>query len=109
MKKYVVKNTPLLEKKLDKYISYLKNEKKSLQAAQSLFDDFIETRKSLEKTAGMLQNPDDDNLKSRNLKRINFRHHNYFLLFRITENLVEIVTMFHGLEDYRKKLNKEMR
>ena len=28
MKKYVVKNTPLLEKKLDKYISYLKNEKK---------------------------------------------------------------------------------
>ena len=57
----------------------------------------------------MLQNPDDDNLKSRNLKRINFRHHNYFLLFQITENVVEIVTMFHGLEDYRKKLNKEMR
>ena len=107
MKQYVVKITPNLERKLNKYISYLKNNKKSLQAAQSLFDDFLETRKALETTADLLKNPDDENLKARNLKRINFRRHNYFLLFRINGDVVEIVTMFHGLENYRDKVDQE--
>ena len=56
MKEYKVKNTPLLEKKLDKYLDYLRNRKKSPQSAQSLLADFVETRKSLEKTAGMKRN-----------------------------------------------------
>jgi len=108
MKQYIVRNTPLLEKKLDRYINYLKNVKHSRQAAQSLFDDFVETRKNLAKTAEMIRTSDDENLKNRGLKRINFRRHNYFLLFRINGEVVEIISMFHGLEDYSNKLNEEM-
>ncbi len=29
---------------------------------------------------------------------------NYFFLFRMKENTVEIVAMFHGLEDFESKL-----
>ena len=108
MKEYVVRNTPLLEKKLDRYLGYLNNRKKSPQSAQALLNDFVETRKSLEKTAGMIKDPEDEKLKIRNLKRINFRRHNYFLLFRINGDVAEIVTMFHGLENYSDKLMKEL-
>jgi len=104
----MVKNTLLLEKKLDKYLGYLINRKKSSQAAQSLLKDFVETRESLEKTAGMIKDPDDEKLRIRNLKRINFRRHSYFLLFRINGDVVEIVTMFHELENYGDKLTKEL-
>ena len=108
MKEYTAKNTPLLEKKLDKNLGYLINRKRSPQAAQSLLRDFVETRESLEKTAGMIKDPDDDKLKIRNLKRINFRRHSYFLLFRINGDFVEIVTMFHELENYGDKLTNEL-
>ncbi len=107
MKQYIVKNTPLLEKKLDRYVGYLLNVKKSAQAAQALLKDFSETRESLETTAGALPLPDDENLRKRDLKRINLQRHHYFLLFRIREDVVEIVTMFHGLENYSEKLEKE--
>ena len=107
MKKYRVKNTPLLEKKLDRYVGYLFNVKKNAQAAQSLLRDFSETRASLETTAGALPLPDDANLRKRDLKRINLQRHNYFLLFRIRGDIVELVTMFHGLENYGEKLENE--
>lgn len=107
MKQYIVKNTPLLEKKLDRYIGYLFNVKKSAQAARALLIDFADTRKALETTAGMLPVPDDKNLRKRNLKMINLQRHNYFLLFRIQGDTVEIVSMFHGLENYSEKLEKE--
>ena len=107
MQEYTVRNTPLLEKKLDKYLGYLINRKKSPLSAQSLLKDFVETRESLEKTAGMIKDPDDEKLKIRKLKRINFRRHNYFLLFRTNGDVVEIVTMFHGLENYSDKLTDE--
>ena len=107
MKTYIVKNTPLVEKKLDKYIGYLYEVKKSAKSANALLKDFVETRESLETSAGSLQNPQDENLLKRNLKRINFRRHNYFLLYRIKGNIVEIVSMFHGSENYAEKLHQE--
>ena len=107
MNTYTVKNTPLTEKKLDKYVGYLYSVKKSAQAANALLKDFVETRKRLETTAGMIKDPDDENLVKRNLKRINFRRHNYFLLFRIQEDTVQIITMFHGSENYSEKLDTE--
>lgn len=107
MTTYVVINTPLLEKKLNRYVDYLLYVKKNEQAAHAVFDDYIETRKSLETIAGSLQDPPDENLRKRNLKRINFQRHNYFLLFRINDDTVEIATMFHGSEDYSDKLDSE--
>ncbi len=104
MKKYKVYITGRAFSDLRKRISYLRNEKKSLQAAQALFDDYRETRAVLANIAGALADPDDEKLKQRGLKRINFLHHNYFMLFRVEKEKVFIVRVFHGLEDYQNKL-----
>ena len=44
------------------------NEKKSIQAAQALFDDYRETRFVLANIAGSLADPDEEKLKQRGLK-----------------------------------------
>ncbi len=44
------------------------NEKKSIQAAQALFDDYRETRSVLANIAGSLADPDEEKLKQRGLK-----------------------------------------
>ncbi len=67
--------------------------------------DFRETRKQLQNVAGSLQDPESDTLRQRNLKRIYFIHHNYFLLFRVVDQMVYVTDMFHCLEDYENKLH----
>ena len=104
MKKYKVYITGRAFSDLRIRIGYLRNEKKSMQAAQALFDDYRETRSILANIAGALADPDDEKLKRRGLKRINFLHHNYFMLFKIEKEKVFIVRVFHGLEDYQNKL-----
>lgn len=75
-----------------------------MQAAQALYDDYRETKTVLAKIAGALADPDDEKLKQRGLKRINFLHHNYFMLFTVENEKAIIVRVFHGLEDYQNKL-----
>jgi len=104
MKRYKVYITGRAFSDLRIRIGYLRNEKKSMQAAQALFDDYRETRSILANIAGALADPDDEKLKRRGLKRINFLHHNYFMLFKIEKEKVFIVRVFHGLEDYQNKL-----
>ena len=104
MKRYKVYITGKAFSDLRSRIDYLRNEKKSIQAAQALFDDYRETRAVLANIAGAIADPDDEKLKQRGLKRINFLHHNYFMLFKIEKEKVFIVRVFHGLEDYQNKL-----
>ena len=104
MKQYKVVVTDKAETALDKYIGYLVDVKKNEQAANNLFYDYIETRKELERVAGSIKIPESKKLKERNLKRINFKRHNYFMLFKIDDDKAVVVEIFHGLEDYENKL-----
>ena len=104
MKQYKVVVTDKAETALDKYIGYLVDVKKNEQAANNLLYDYIETRKELERVAGSIKIPESKKLKERNLKRINFKRHNYFILFRIDDDKAVVVEIFHGLEDYENKL-----
>ena len=101
---YRVIEAPRAKKDIKKYVGYLRDRKKSIQAAQALFDDYRATKERLADIAGMIRDPDSEKLKLRGLKRINFAKHNYFCLFRVKGNTVEIAAMFHGLEDYESKL-----
>ena len=87
-----------------RYKDYLLKNKKSQQAAKNLVLDFRNTRKQLENVAGSLREPESEALKARGLKRINFLKHDYFLLFKIQEDVAYITNMFHSLEDYENKL-----
>ena len=89
---------------LKKYIRYLREVKLSPQAARNVLDDFTATRIILSQVAGSLQDPESEKLKARSLKRINFQKHNYFMLYKVEEEMVIITNIFHGLEDYEGKL-----
>ena len=104
MKLYRVKVTPDAKADLRKYLSYIINKLKNPQAAKNVADDFIETKDSLRNLADPLAVPESKKLKDRGLKRINFKRHDYFLLYRVKDSVVEITNMFHGSEDYENKL-----
>ena len=104
MKSYRVKVSPDAKSDLRKYRDYLLNRKKSPQAAKNVVKDFYETAARLEIIAASLQEPDNEKLRSRKLKRINFLKHDYFLLYSIDENVVNVTNMFHSLEDFENKL-----
>lgn len=104
MKIYKVVTTPELEGKVKERVHYIAKELGNPIAAKSVWDDYKETRKELKKVAGSLQDPDSVELKIRGLKRINFRSHDFFLLYRIEDETVTVTNVFHFKEDYENKL-----
>ena len=104
MKKYRVKVTPEAKVDLKVYLRYVLKKLKNEQAAKSIAEDFRATKNELADVAESIRDPDSEKLKQRGLKRINLKHHNYFLLFRIKDDIVEVTNMFHGLEDFESKL-----
>ena len=104
MKMYHTVATPEARDDLRRYVSYVKNVKKNLQAARSIVDDFEEVRKSLEILAGTIGEPDSQKLRDLRLKRINFKKHDYFLLFMVEGDIAKITNMFYAGEDFEKKL-----
>ena len=97
--------TPDAENDLKAYLSYLRDVKRNPQAVKNLLEDFKETKHILSTIAPSIAEPDSEKLKKRGLKRINFKHHNYFLLFFIdSDGIVYITDVFHGLEDFEGKL-----
>ncbi len=105
MKSFKVKVTPKAMDDIRKYINYIRDVKHNLQAARNVLKDFKNTQESLSLVAESLALPESEILKSRNLKRMNFLHHNYFLLYYIgTDNVVYITDVFHGSENFESKL-----
>lgn len=104
MKKYRVVATKQAQKDLRQKLAYIRNHLKNPQAVQSVYSDYKETRAALAKNAGSIHEPTSEKMKERDLRRINFRKHNYFMLFRVVENRAEITNIFHGSEDYENKL-----
>lgn len=58
----------------------------------------------LEIVAEILNEPENEILKSKGLKRINFRKHDYFMLYHIEGKIVYVTNIFHALEDFENKL-----
>ncbi len=105
MKAYKVTVSPDAKEDLRKALWYLKYVLKNPQAARNVMDDYIETRKTLSRSAGSIQIPDQSSiLGRRNLRRINLAKHDYFMLFRVEGDEVIITNLFHGLEDFENKL-----
>lgn len=104
MKIYRVSVTADAKADLKRYKDYLVDEKKNRQAARNVVLDFSQTKDDLKKSAWSLAEPESQKLLERGLKRINFRSHDYFLLYRIEGSRVFVTNMFHDLEDYENKL-----
>ena len=92
------------ENDLDQFINYLIYEKKSLQSANNLLDDFDSIIESLTHIAGSLKLCDNQRLRKLGYRRINFLKHRYFMLYRIVDNLVIVDNIFHELQDYENRI-----
>lgn len=104
MKKYKVVITSEARNDLRNITAYILQVLKNQQASKNVLSDFAQTRKVLSATAGSIKESDSEILCHRDLKRINFRSHNYFLLFYIEGNNVVVTNIFHDLQDYEKKM-----
>ena len=104
MKEYKAVITKQAQANLRGKLAYILDRLKNPQAVQSVYNDYKLTRIALEEAADTIREPDSMELKRRDLKRINFRTHNYFMLFRIRNDRVEITNIFHDSEDFENKL-----
>lgn len=101
---YRVVVTKEAEEDLDKFINYLLYEKKSLQAAKNVLDDFEETIKCLKFAAGSIKLCENPKLRELGYHRINFLSHRYFMMYRIVEDTAIVDNIFHELQDYEAKI-----
>lgn len=105
MKRYTILVTAKADRDLDRCVNYLLHVKKNRQAAKNLVSDYKKTLDRLSNIAGSLKTPESEVLNSRNLKRLNFGKHDYFLLFRIDGSKAIVTNIFHGTEDFESKLS----
>ncbi len=101
---YKVVVTRDAEEDLERFIKYLIFEKKSLQAAENVLNDYDATIESLRHVAGSLKLCDNSRLHQLNYRRINFLNHKYFMLYRIEADVVVVDGIFHELQDYENKM-----
>lgn len=92
------------EEDLDRFIQYLMYEKKSMQAAQNVLDDYDATIDCLKRVAGSLKLCEHPKLRSLEYRRINFLNHRYFMMYRIVDNVVFVDNIFHELQDFENKM-----
>ena len=90
---------------LERFVKYLMDEKKSMQAAENILNDFDATIESLKHVAGSLKLCDNPKLCELEYRRINFLNHRYFMLYRIVDNVVFVDNIFHELQDYENKMH----
>lgn len=101
---YKVVVTKDAEESLENFIKYLIDEKKNIQAAENVLNDYDATIESLKHVAGSLKLCDNPKLHQLEYRRINFLNHRYFVLYRIVNQVVFVDNIFHELQDYENKI-----
>ncbi|MCM1088737.1 MAG: type II toxin-antitoxin system RelE/ParE family toxin [Muribaculaceae bacterium] len=101
---YKVIITEDAEADMDKFVQYLLFEKKNVQAAGNLLDDFETVINTLAHAAESLKICENQHLKALGYRRINFMSHRYFVLYRVEGNMVFVDNIFHELQDYEAKM-----
>lgn len=101
---YKVVITVDAQEDFDRHLRYLIEELVNYQAAGNLLDDLEATKNSLSRVAGSLKLCDNPKLQEKGYRRINYLHHDYFMLYRIEGELAIVDNIFHFLEDYENKM-----
>lgn len=102
---YKVFVTKDAEEDLEHFVNYLVVEKKNLQAARNVLNDYDATIETLKHVAGSLKLCDNPELRQLGYRRINFLNHRYFMMYRIEDNVVYVDNIFYELQDYEDRLN----
>ena len=99
LKTWKVLATDDVEEDLSGFVQYLLFEKMSEQAANAVIEDFDETLDELEKVAGSSKSVDNPRLARLGYRRLNFKRHNYYFLYRVEGDTAIVEGMYHELQD----------
>ena len=99
LKTWKVLATDDVEEDLSEFVQYLLFEKMSKQAADAVLEDYDETLDELERVAGSLKPVDNPQLAKLGYRRINFKRHGYYFLYRIEDDTAIVDAMYHELQD----------
>ena len=91
---------------IDSVIFYIMNKLKNPQAAGHLLDNIFEIYGRLEDNPFQFGDCKDYYLKCKGYKEALIPGMQYILVFRIAEQTVYIVGLFHTLEDYSSKVSE---
>lgn len=101
---YEVVLTKKAELQAQKILDYIFYELENAQAAFSVEQDMKETVTRLSRVAGTLKYCDDLELRSLGYRTIHFKRHKYFLLYKIIDDRVYVIGIYHDLQDYKNAL-----
>lgn len=96
--------TERAEELLDKLLSYLINDLKNVQAAIHLMDEVSKIYNRLEENPFQFPLCRDFYLRSKSYREAIITDMNYHIIFEIDRNVINILGVFHGLEQYELKL-----
>lgn len=99
LKTWKVLATDDVEEDLSEFVQYLLFEKMSKQAADAVLEDYDETLDELERVVGSLKPVDNPRLAKQGYRRINFKRHGYYFLYRIEDDTAIVDAMYHELQD----------
>lgn len=93
---------------LDEILVYIETEYQAPATAMSVYEDSLKTRKQLESSAGSLRYVDDPELAALGYKKINFRNHDYVMLYRVQDHTAYIIAIYHQSQNYEDLFAKEI-
>ena len=105
---YEVIITPKALSQLENYIDYIQYTLLNDQAARSVWQDAMETRRELSLTAGSLKPCSHPRLKQLGYHSISFRRHRYIMLYRINGKSAYVDAIYHQLQDYENLFSSEL-
>ena len=85
-------------------LRYLRQDLGNEQAAMNVKEDMEETKLRLSQVAGSLKLCDDPELQALGYRTIHLKRHRYFLLYKIIDDIVRVVGIYHDLQDYESVL-----
>lgn len=85
---------------LAQILRYLRQDLGNEQAARSVRDDILETKIRLSHVAGSLKLCNNSKLRARGYRTIHLKRHNYFMLYKLIDNIVRVDGIYHDLQDY---------
>ena len=97
---YKVIITPPAKKSLDKYIRYTAITLQNKEAAIAIIEDARNTKNRLAKIANIISPCQHPVLAQFEYRKIHFRKHDFFMVYRIEGDKVIVDGMFHDLQDF---------
>ena len=97
---YKVIITEQAKHQLDMYVGYTAEILRNKQAAKAILLDARATKKRLSIVAEKLALCNNDVLRSLGYRRIMFKEHDFFMVYRLDGKVAIVEAMYHVLQDY---------